>query len=127
VESLRWRYFENQYVRFGVDCAPADYVIAKRGGVDRYTRVVQCRLSKTDMTGEVITELVRQADRDGALGVRWAVYDNGDVSKELVSAMKKRGFLVARRVRILMLYGQRPEFLEAANWNMNDSFVSFDP
>jgi len=127
LESLRWRYFEDQYVRFAFDSSPGDYVIAKRGGLDRYLRVVQWRLPDAGIAGRIIAALVRQAEHDGALGVRWAVYDHGEVSEALVKAMKKRGFLSARRARILMLHSQRPKFLEAANWNVNDSFVSFDP
>lgn len=127
LESLRWRYFEDQYLRFGFDGNSHDYVIAKRGCPDRYLRVVQWRLSGVDFTGPLLGVLQREAERDNSLGVRWAVYGDDALSQSLVSAMRKRGFLCARRMRTLMLHSKRPEFLEASNWNVNDSLVSFDP
>lgn len=127
VDSLHWRYFEDQYVRLAFDGAPGDYVIAKRGSSGRYLRVCQWRLKTVKFAGELVGALVREAERDNALGVRWAVYGEDAISKGLVSAMRKRGFLCPRRVRTLMLYSSSPEFVEAANWNVNDSLVSFDP
>src|SRR4029077_20323992 len=98
-----------------------EYVIAKRGDANRYVRVVQWRLASIEKAGAVIGALLRQAEADNALGGRWAVCENDPMAGGLVSAMKKRGFLCVRRVRTLMLHSKRPEFLEPANWNVNDS------
>jgi hypothetical protein len=125
--SLRWRYFEEQYVRFSFVGSPDEYVIVKRGEADRYVRVVQWKLQSAEKAGLLIGALVKRAQSDNALGVRWAVYQSDPIASQLVSAMKKRGFLCVRRVRTLMLHSKRPEFLEPANWNVNDSLVSFDP
>jgi hypothetical protein len=127
LDSLRWRYFEEQYLRLAFDAAPGDYVIAKHGSADRYLRVCQWRLSTAESAGDLVGALVREAEKDNALGARWAVYGDDLISKALVSAMRKRGFLCTRRVRTLMLHSKWPEFLEAENWNVNDSLVSFDP
>jgi hypothetical protein len=127
LDSLRWRYFEDQYLRLAFDAAPGDYVIAKRGSLDRYLRVCQWRLNSVQSAGDLVGALVREAEKDNALGVRWAVYGEDAVSKALVSAMRKRGFLCTRRVRTLMLHSKWPEFLEGKNWNVNDSLVTFDP
>jgi hypothetical protein len=61
------------------------------------------------------------------MGVRWAVYDDGPVSVELVSRMRKHGFLCAPRVRTVMIHTKLPEFLAPAMWHVNDSMFSFDP
>jgi hypothetical protein len=127
LESLRWRYFENQYIRYAFDAAPDEYLIAKRGSQDRFLRVVQWRLNSLQFAGPLIGALMREAERNNALGVRWAVYGDDAISSGVVRAMRRRGFLCARRVRTLMLHSKHPEFLDAANWNVNDSLVSFDP
>ncbi len=127
LESLRWRYFENQYIRYAFDAAPDEYLIAKRGSRDRFLRVVQWRLNSLQFLGPLIGSLMRDAERDNALGVRWAVYGDEAISNGIVRAMRRRGFLSARRVRTLMLHSKQPEFLEASKWNVNDSLVSFDP
>jgi hypothetical protein len=127
LDSLRWRYFEDQYVRLGFPEATQDYVIVKRGAADRYVRVVQWKLSTTKFLGSLIGQLMRQAKEDDALGVRWAVYESTPFADEIVKAVRRRGFLCAQRVRTLMLHSKSPEFLEPGNWNVNDSLVSFDP
>lgn len=125
--SLSWRYLDGQYVRFGFDSAPEDYVIAKRGSKDRYLRVLQWRLESLRSVRPLLLALIHQARSDRALGLRWAVYDNTTRSQELVQGMRSVGFLCARRTRIMMVHVQHPEFVSPAAWNMNDSLFSFDP
>jgi hypothetical protein len=127
LESLRWRYFEDQYLRLNFDRAPGDYVIAKRGSPDRFLRVCQWRLKTAESARELFGVLVRETEKDNAMGVRWAVYGDDAISAELVKGMRRLGFVCQRRVRTLMLHSKVPEFQEAANWNVNDSLVSFDP
>src|SRR5215470_13387885 len=43
-ESIRWRYFEDQYLRFSFEDSTEDYVIVKRGEADRFARIVQWRI-----------------------------------------------------------------------------------
>lgn len=127
LESLCWRYFEDQYIRFAFDASPGEYLIAKRGSRDRYLRVVQWRLKSLQFVRPLIGCLLREAEKDNSLGVRWAVYGYDAISNGIVRIMRRRGFLCARRIRTLMLHSKSPEFLDAANWNVNDSLVSFDP
>jgi hypothetical protein len=75
LSSLRWRYPEEQYTRFSVDGKPEKYVIAKRGSDDRYLRVCQWELDEADMGTALILHLLKQAREDGAMGIRWAIYD----------------------------------------------------
>jgi hypothetical protein len=126
-ESLRWRYLDGQYVRFKFEDAPGDYVIAKRGSSQRYVRVCQWQLSAKRSVDSVLPALVRQASRDKAIGVRWAVYDNDSMATHLLQRMRKLGFLCARRNRILMINTNQPGFYEPGAWRVNDSLVSFDP
>lgn len=127
LESLQWRYIEGQYLRFSFAGAPGDYLIAKKGTDERYLRVCQWRLHSPDALSSLISALLRQARKEEALGVRWAVYDNEVMSGEIVKLMRRMGFLCARRVRTVMVHKKDPEFLPPAVWNMNDSLFSFDP
>lgn len=126
-DSLRWRYLEAQYVRFEKQDAPAEYVIAKRGSASKFVRVCQWRLEETRRLAGLLTTLVRQARRDGALGVRWAVYDEEGAARSLVSQMRRAGFLTARRTRIVMVHRKDEGYLQPSLWKMNDSLFSFDP
>jgi hypothetical protein len=101
LESLQWRYFEDQYVRYAFDGAPQDYLVAKRGSTDRYVRVVQWKLSGMGNFAALIGALMRLAEEDGALGVRWAVYDHDPLANKLVKAMRRRGVLSAPRSTLL--------------------------
>jgi len=126
-DSLRWRYFENQYLRFSFEGSSEDYVIVKRGEADRFARVVQWRIRRADRAGALIGTLIRRVEDDNALGIRWAIYRNDPLAETLVRLLKRRGFLCVPRVRTLMLHSQKPADAEAAAWNVNDSLVSFDP
>src|SRR5215813_888653 len=53
-DSLRWRYFENQYLRFAFEDSPEEYVIVKRGEGDRFVRVVQWRIREEDRASALI-------------------------------------------------------------------------
>ena len=59
------------------------------------------------------------------LGVRWAVYGTGKNARQLVSKMRKLGFLCAERTRTLLIRSKENRFLEAANWRLNDAIFSF--
>jgi hypothetical protein len=125
--SLEWRYFADQYLRLALDSKPGDYVIAKRGSSERYLRVCQWRLGEAQTVRPLINFLIDEARRQKAIGVRWAVYDDGNDSTPLVDQLRSAGFLCKRRVRIVMVHNQDPQFLVASKWNMNDSLFSFDP
>jgi len=126
-ESLQWRYPKGQYLRFEVESATGSFVIAKRGSATRFVRVCQWRLEDTERVCGLVRVLVRQARQDGALGVRWAVYDGEPDSTELVKQMRRAGFLCARRTRIVMVHKKEEAYLEPSLWKMNDSLFSFDP
>jgi hypothetical protein len=126
-ESLGWRYPDEQYVRFVSSNSPAEYVIAKLGCADRYLRVCQWRLVEPRLARSFVRTMVRRAESDGAIGVRWAIYENGAASAELVRELKKLGFLCAPRVRIVMVHHGAPQFQTTDAWTMNDSLFSFDP
>jgi len=125
-ESARWRYLVDQYVHYVIDKTP-DYVIAKRGKEDRYLRVCQYHLSTGNSVSSVIGALMEQAGRDAAMGVRWAVYDDGAMSKEIVHRLRALAFLCTRRVRIVMVHKGSPEYLQPAMWKMSDAHFCLDP
>jgi len=127
IESLQWRYLEGQYVRFTAEGSAGDYVIAKKGSPSRFLRVCQWRLESVDRLSRFVTALIRQAERDCALGVRWAVYDVETHSAELLKRLRHAGFMCARRTRIVMVHKKDERYLDPSLWKMNDSLFSFDP
>ena len=126
-DTLRWRYLEGQYERFTVNSNTGDYVIVKRGGPDRYLRVLQWRLRAGQPNFATVVKLARMAREDKALGVRWAVYGNGDSASELVGGMRRAGFLCKERVRTLLVNTAEEKLLAAENWKLTDAMFSFDP
>jgi hypothetical protein len=127
VDTLRWRYLEEQYIRLAAGSASGDFLIAKRGSEDRYMRVCQWNLGSPAAAGVFARALLDQARQDGALGVRWAVYEENGTASGTVAAMKKFGFVCARRDRTVMVHTKMPEFLSPELWKVNDSLFSFDP
>ncbi len=125
--SLGWRYLPGQYLRFAMAKSAQSYLIAKKGSAERYLRVCQWRLDEKDSARGLIAALLREATRQGALGVRWALYDGDPVSSALLKQLRGMGFLCAQRVRTVMVHKKDPEFLAPTAWKMNDSLFSFDP
>jgi hypothetical protein len=126
-ESLRWRYLADQYVLLTIKDQPRDYIIAKRGKSDRYLRVCQYRLSSAGSIGALIRTLVARARADDAMGIRWAVYADGELSKLMIQKLRMQGFLCAQRTRIVMVHKDFPEFLHPSMWRMSDAHFCFDP
>jgi GNAT superfamily N-acetyltransferase len=126
-ESRRWRYTDEHYVHYSVGNSNRNYVIAKRGGPDRYLRVCQHVVKTKGSLPTLVRSLVDQASRDSALGVRWALYDGGEVTQAMVTCLRRLGFLCVRRTRIVMVHKDFQEYLDPKNWRMNDSHFCFDP
>lgn len=126
-ESMAWRYMDGQYVRLTLAVDTRDYLIVKRGSSDRYLRVCQWRLGSTESVASLLAAMIRLARVDGAVGVRWAVYDGDAMAAGLIRAMRRFGFFCVRRMRTVMIHTKDPKFLAPAMWKMNDSLFSFDP
>jgi len=126
-ESLRWRFIPEQYVLYMFDQAPRDYMIVKRGRADRYQRVCQYRLRSPSSVGPIIYTLLEQARTDHAIGIRWAVYDEGAMTEEIVKKLRSLGFLCARRTRIVMVHKDFSTYLQPSAWRMSDTHFCFDP
>lgn len=124
-DSLRWRYLEGSYERIGLDSRGYEYMIVKKGSSHSYLRVCQWRLNAGQPSPSLLFSLVRMAERQRALGVRWAVYGDGEDALMLVQRLRSFGFLCAPRVRTLLIRTDDPNFLKAENWNLNDSTFSF--
>jgi hypothetical protein len=106
---------------------PQDYLIVKRGRSDRYVRVCQSRLSSPNSVRLIVHRLLQQARADQAIGIRWAVYDEGAKTDQLVAALQRMGFLCARRTRIVMVHKDFPAYLQPSAWSMSDTHFCFDP
>lgn len=126
-ESLQWRFLPEQYVLYVLDQAPGDYLILKRGRPDRYLRVCQYRLSSPKSVRPIVHTLLEQVRADHAIGIRWAVYDEGAGTEQLVAALRGMGFLCARRTRIVMVHKDFPAYLQPSAWSMSDTHFCFDP
>jgi hypothetical protein len=125
--SLRWRFIPEQYILYMFDQVPRDYLIVKRGRTDRYLRVCQYRLSSSSVIAPAVRTLIRQARIDGAMGVRWAVYDEGPSTEEVVAKLRRLGFFCARRTRIVMVHKDFSAYLQPSAWKMSDTHFCFDP
>lgn len=127
-ESLAWRYPKEEYERFGVkenENLTGDLIV-KQGSATRYLRVCQWQLKRESLSAGLIANLVRKARRQGALGVRWAVYDGGEVSTNLVRRLQRFGFVCTRRVRTLLINTADRELLDPLKWNLTDAMFTFD-
>jgi len=125
--SLSWRYLKGQYECLVWDSEGRDYLITKRGSEDRYLRVCQWQLTGGQPSFSLIGELVRLAEKQGALGVRWAAYGDNEAAAKIARALRKLGFLCARRTRTLLVNSAEREFFVPETWNLTDAMFSFDP
>lgn len=126
LESMRWRYPEDQYESLIVG-DNRNHLIIKNGSPDRYLRICQWRLSAGQPSFQLLAKLVEIARSQGTLGVRWAAYGDDELSRELVRQMKKFGFLCARRTRSLLICSREQELLSSDGWDLTDAMFSFDP
>jgi hypothetical protein len=126
-ESLQWRFPGGQYQRLDSGAPGHEQVIVKKGSADRYLRVCQWRLETAGPPLAMVARLVRMAREEKALGVRWAMYGDGEAARKFTRRMRSLGFLCARRVRTLLVSSENKEFLDAKNWQLNDAMFSFDP
>lgn len=124
LDSLRWRYPRGDYERLELG-ATSDYIIYKKGAANQYMRVCQWSLDYTELAFSRIARLIRIAQKDGAMGVRWAIYGEGNAARAHVQRLRRAGFLCARRTRILQIKSQNPDFLIPENWDLTDTMFSF--
>jgi hypothetical protein len=127
VQSLKWRYLEDQYDRLALDADSDQYVVVKKGSAGRYLRVCQWQLAAGQPSFQLIAKLVRMAREQNALGVRWGVYGCDNVSASLSRRLRGFGFLCAQRSRSVLIYSKEQEFLSADKWKLRDAMFSFDP
>lgn len=125
-DSLRWRYSGDDYRRLGLDAQRADYLIYKEGTPKQYMRVCQWHLDSSALSLSRIAGLVQIAQRDGAMGVRWAIYgEDNAANRVLVDRLRRFGFLCVRRERVLLIKSQEEELLAPENWDLTDAMFSF--
>jgi len=124
--ALKWRYPKGQYEQLSFDGKRGN-VIIKAGTRERYLRVCQWRLGQEQPTPQLIAKLVEIARKQGALGVRWAVYGDDKVARNLAGRLKKFGFLSASRTRTLLVSSKDRELLSPDKWELTDALFSFDP
>lgn len=125
--ALKWRYPEGQYEQIGVEGEKGDYVIAKSGAPNRYLRVCQWHLGPEQPTPQLVAKLLELANKQQALGVRWAIFGESENERDFTRRLKKFGFLCARRTRTLLVSSKEDEFISADKWSLSDSLFSFDP
>lgn len=124
--SFAWRYPQEEYSQLAIDSRPGDHLVAKHSSDRGYLRVCQWRLADEHSVTSALLALIRTCREENRLGVRWAVYENTQRSAECLSAMRKLGFLCARRTRTIFLYTGDADLLVAQAWNITDSLFTFD-
>ena len=99
-----------------------------RADVAVYELLLRNKASYLANVGQIGSiELLREAHRESALGVRWALYDNDEVSRAILKKARAMGFVAVNRDRVVMVHKKNAEFLQPNVWKMNDSLFSFDP
>lgn len=124
--ALKWRYPEGQYEQLAFEGKKGQHVIVKSGASDRYLRVCQWHLGPEQPTPQLVGKLVELAKKQQALGVRWAIYGDGEAEGNFTHKMRKLGFVCARRTRTILVFSKEQEFLSAGKWDLADSLFSFD-
>lgn len=125
--ALQWRYPAGEYEQITVEGNKGEYVIVKSGAPNRYLRVCQWHLGPEQPMPQLVTKLLELANKQQALGVRWAIFGEGEAQRNFGRRMKKFGFLRARRTRTLLVSSKEHEFISADKWGLSDSLFSFDP
>ena len=125
--SFEWRYLDGQYACLELGENSEQYVVVKNGGEDRYARVCQWRLSGGQPDLALLGRLVSLAKQQQALGVRWAVYGGDRKAQEMVSRLRKAGFVCAARTRALLIHTTDQRFHAPESWDLTDALFSFDP
>lgn len=123
-ESLQWRYPASDYRRLALTGERAGYLIYKRGSENQYMRVCQWLLNE-ELKLSQIGGLVDVAQRDGAMGLRWAVYGSNERARALVQRLRRFGFLCVPRARTIQVKSNEVEFLKPENWDLTDAMFSF--
>jgi hypothetical protein len=67
-----------------------------------------------------------QARSCHALGVRWAIYDNGRPPAAVANKLKRLGFACVRRQRQVLIYTRQPKLADPSCWSFDDSLVAFE-
>ena len=124
-DSLGWRYSKGQYERLALGANGEQYLILKKGFNGGYLRVCQWRLGPGQPSLPLIISLVRRAQEQKALGVRWAVYGDDEAAKKLAQRMLRLGFLCAHRMRTVLIHTKEKDLLAPERWNLNDAMFSF--
>jgi hypothetical protein len=124
---LSWRYPGKDYQRFGLANGASDFVIDQKGSSSRYVRICQSNLDSPDFPVlPLIVGLMKQARSCHALGIRWAIYDNGRPPAAVVNKLRRLGFWCARRQRKILIYTRHKDLVAPSRWSFDDSLVSYD-
>jgi len=124
-DSLSWRYPDTEYTTIVSEDDAHQYVIAKHGSNERYLRVCQWHLEESSDPIPFMAALIKEAKREKALGVRWSLYLDQQQSV-ILKSMGELGFLRVPRNRRLLFYTSEDAFLNPKQWDIADSFFSFD-
>ncbi len=126
-DYLSWRYPAEGFERFGFANRPNSYVITQKGSPRNYLRICQSNLDSLDFPVlSLIVGLMGQARSSHALGVRWAIYDNGRPPAAIVNKLKRLGFACVRRQRNVLIYTRQQELANSSRWSFDDSLVAFE-
>ncbi len=126
-DFLMWRYSASEYLRLRMETSADLGVIVKRGSPDQYVRVCHSSAGSDERSSKpLLRALIANALEENALGVRWAVYDDGLSANTFVALLRKMAFMCVRRERTIYVYGLSPADLQPAAWHLQDSLFCFD-
>jgi len=124
---LQWRYPAESYLDLMSRGKRPWRFIAGRGGRTGYLRVCTTDLDSAQFpAGAFLASLLDRARKEGAMGVRWSIYDQGVVPAAAVGRLRKLGWLCVARTRQILIHTQNQTLLKAEAWQMEDSLIAFD-
>jgi hypothetical protein len=126
-DYLRWRYPEDQFVAYQWMGSGTNCLIARRGSSQHYLRVCTSRIAGSQVAlRRLLLDLLAEAEKQGALGVRWAAYHHADLPGGFLRQLRRFGFLCVQRTRTILLLTRHPRLRDPAAWSMEDSLTAFE-
>lgn len=126
VDFANWRYGTSEFRRLQLDGSDKSWIVAKKGSSSEYLRVCQSSPDLDEQNAErLVKSLIKIALRERALGVRWALYDDGSLQHRLVPVLRQLGFLCMKRERTIYVRRSASSG-ETPAWQLQDSLFCFD-
>lgn len=123
-DFLAWRYRRKHYRLLSLSTEPGS-MLAVKTPPREFLRVLDTNLDlDRARVFPLLSSLVREARRNGSLGVRWALYRNGGFPQRFLRKLFRLGVVCARRKRMVSIYTRCDDLATAEQWQFSDAAVA---